>query len=166
MLVLSRRLHERIQFPGLNITVQVVAIKRGIVRIGIEAPPCESLPSGNPCAAPGTGSPRHHALSQSRSPASTLGGPNQIGGPGRGDPATDNKDTVDRFRAGDRGNPPSPVKSCCTILPRGTRRRGPAPLPTLNLPACCLGSAPPPATAKLVMVRYPARPRTPRERPV
>src|SRR5262249_46542600 len=39
MLVLSRRLHERIQFPGLNITVQVVAIKPGIVRIGIEAPP-------------------------------------------------------------------------------------------------------------------------------
>ena len=39
MLVLSRRLHERIQFPGLNITVQVVAIKPGVVRIGIEAPP-------------------------------------------------------------------------------------------------------------------------------
>ena len=39
MLVLSRRLHQRIQFPGLNITVQVVAIKPGIVRIGIEAPP-------------------------------------------------------------------------------------------------------------------------------
>ena len=38
MLVLSRRLHERIQFPGLNITVQVVAIKPGVVRIGIEAP--------------------------------------------------------------------------------------------------------------------------------
>jgi carbon storage regulator CsrA len=39
MLVLSRRLYERIQFPGLNITVQVVAIKPGVVRIGIEAPP-------------------------------------------------------------------------------------------------------------------------------
>ena len=39
MLVLSRRLHERIQFPGLDITVQVVAIKPGVVRIGIEAPP-------------------------------------------------------------------------------------------------------------------------------
>ena len=39
MLVLSRRLHEKIQFPGLNITVQVVGIKLGVVRIGIEAPP-------------------------------------------------------------------------------------------------------------------------------
>ena len=39
MLVLSRRLHEKIQFPGLNITVQVVAIKPGVIRIGIEAPP-------------------------------------------------------------------------------------------------------------------------------
>jgi carbon storage regulator CsrA len=39
MLVLSRRLHEKILFPGLNITVQVVKIKPGVVRIGIEAPP-------------------------------------------------------------------------------------------------------------------------------
>ena len=39
MLVLSRRLHEKILFPGLNITVQVVAIKPGVIRIGIEAPP-------------------------------------------------------------------------------------------------------------------------------
>jgi carbon storage regulator len=39
MLVLSRRLSERIQFPGLNITVQVVAIRPGVVRLGIEAPP-------------------------------------------------------------------------------------------------------------------------------
>jgi two-component system, OmpR family, response regulator len=39
MLVLSRRLHERIQFPGLNISIQVVAIKPGVIRIGIDAPP-------------------------------------------------------------------------------------------------------------------------------
>jgi carbon storage regulator CsrA len=39
MLVLSRRLHEKVVFPGLNVTVQVVAIKPGVVRIGIEAPP-------------------------------------------------------------------------------------------------------------------------------
>jgi carbon storage regulator CsrA len=39
MLVLSRRLHEKILFPGLNITVQVVTIKPGVVRLGIEAPP-------------------------------------------------------------------------------------------------------------------------------
>jgi carbon storage regulator CsrA len=39
MLVLSRRLHEKVQFPGLDITVQVVALRPGVVRIGIEAPP-------------------------------------------------------------------------------------------------------------------------------
>jgi len=38
MLVLSRRLHETIRFPGLDLTVKVVEIKRGVVRIGIEAP--------------------------------------------------------------------------------------------------------------------------------
>ncbi len=38
MLVLSRRLHEAIVFPGLNITIQVVEVKGGGVRIGIEAP--------------------------------------------------------------------------------------------------------------------------------
>jgi carbon storage regulator CsrA len=39
MLVLSRHLNERIVLPGLGITVQVVAISRGVVRLGIEAPP-------------------------------------------------------------------------------------------------------------------------------
>jgi carbon storage regulator CsrA len=39
MLVLSRRLHEKIVFPGLNITVQVLSCKAGVVRLGIEAPP-------------------------------------------------------------------------------------------------------------------------------
>ncbi len=39
MLVLSRRLHEKIVLPGLNVTIQVVAVKGGTVRIGIEAPP-------------------------------------------------------------------------------------------------------------------------------
>jgi carbon storage regulator CsrA len=43
MLVLSRRLHERIQFPGLNISIQVVAIKSGVIRLGIEAPPDVSV---------------------------------------------------------------------------------------------------------------------------
>jgi carbon storage regulator CsrA len=38
MLVISRRLHETIVFPGLGIAIQVVEIKRGVVRIGIEAP--------------------------------------------------------------------------------------------------------------------------------
>jgi carbon storage regulator CsrA len=39
MLVLSRRLHEKILLPGLDIAVQVVAIKPGVVRLGIDAPP-------------------------------------------------------------------------------------------------------------------------------
>ena len=38
MLVLSRRLREKIVLPGLHITVQVLAVKRGVVRLGIEAP--------------------------------------------------------------------------------------------------------------------------------
>jgi carbon storage regulator CsrA len=39
MLVLSRRMHEKIVFPGFNITVQVLDIQSGRVRLGIEAPP-------------------------------------------------------------------------------------------------------------------------------
>ncbi len=38
MLVLSRRLKEKIVFPNSNTTVQVVGIKSGVVRLGIEAP--------------------------------------------------------------------------------------------------------------------------------
>jgi carbon storage regulator CsrA len=39
VLVLTRRPHEKIVLPGLDITIQVVSIKGGSVRIGIEAPP-------------------------------------------------------------------------------------------------------------------------------
>jgi two-component system, OmpR family, response regulator len=39
VLVLSRRLNESIVLPGLGITVRVVAVKAGVVRLGIEAPP-------------------------------------------------------------------------------------------------------------------------------
>jgi carbon storage regulator CsrA len=39
MLVLSRRLHEKVLFPNLGITIQVVSVQSGVVRIGIEAPP-------------------------------------------------------------------------------------------------------------------------------
>jgi len=38
MLVLSRRLYEKILFPGFDTSVQVVGIKPGQVRLGIEAP--------------------------------------------------------------------------------------------------------------------------------
>jgi carbon storage regulator CsrA len=39
MLILSRRLNEKVVFPSLGLTVQVVALKPGVVRLGIEAPP-------------------------------------------------------------------------------------------------------------------------------
>lgn len=42
MLVLSRRINEKIVFPGINATIQVVAMKPGLVRLGIEAP--DSVP--------------------------------------------------------------------------------------------------------------------------
>jgi two-component system, OmpR family, response regulator len=39
MLVISRRLHEKVLFPSINVSVQVVSTKQGMVRLGIEAPP-------------------------------------------------------------------------------------------------------------------------------
>jgi carbon storage regulator CsrA len=39
MLVLSRHLGEKIVLPSLDVTIQVVAVKSGVVRIGIDAPP-------------------------------------------------------------------------------------------------------------------------------
>lgn len=39
MLVLSRRLNEKIVFPSINVAVQVVSVKPGLIRLGIEAPP-------------------------------------------------------------------------------------------------------------------------------
>ena len=39
MLVLSRRVGEQIVLPELGITVTVVAIKGGAIRVGIVAPP-------------------------------------------------------------------------------------------------------------------------------
>jgi carbon storage regulator len=38
MLVLSRRVNEKIVIPDLDITIQVVSIRPGVVRLGIEAP--------------------------------------------------------------------------------------------------------------------------------
>ncbi len=38
MLVLCRRLGEKIVLPGLNVTIQVLQVQRDRVRIGIEAP--------------------------------------------------------------------------------------------------------------------------------
>ena len=39
MLVLSRRSSEKILFPSINAVVQVLSIKGGAVRLGIDAPP-------------------------------------------------------------------------------------------------------------------------------
>lgn len=39
MLVLSRRIREKIVFPTINTVVQIVSMKSGTVRLGIEAPP-------------------------------------------------------------------------------------------------------------------------------
>jgi carbon storage regulator CsrA len=38
MLVLSRRLTQKIVFPGIQTTVQIVSVKPGVVRLGIDAP--------------------------------------------------------------------------------------------------------------------------------
>ena len=39
MLVLSRRLNEKIYFPGMGTVVEVVAIEGGKVRLGVTGPP-------------------------------------------------------------------------------------------------------------------------------
>ena len=39
MLVLSRKLKEKLILPTMNTTIQVVDIKKGVVRLGIDAPP-------------------------------------------------------------------------------------------------------------------------------
>jgi carbon storage regulator CsrA len=39
MLVLSRRVNERLLFPDIPAAVRVVSVKPGLVRLGIEAPP-------------------------------------------------------------------------------------------------------------------------------
>jgi len=38
MLVLSRRLHEKLVIPAVNTTIQIIAVKPVAVRLGIDAP--------------------------------------------------------------------------------------------------------------------------------
>ena len=38
MLVLTRRLHEKVRFPAFNTAIEVLSVKAGKVRLGIEAP--------------------------------------------------------------------------------------------------------------------------------
>src|SRR6516165_5872425 len=39
MLVLSRRVNEKIVLPGIDTTIQLLSTKQGLVRLGINAPP-------------------------------------------------------------------------------------------------------------------------------
>jgi carbon storage regulator CsrA len=39
VLVLSRRIQEKIVLPGLGVTIEIVAAQPGVVRLGIDAPP-------------------------------------------------------------------------------------------------------------------------------
>jgi carbon storage regulator CsrA len=39
MLVISRGLREKVLFPSIDVSVQVVSTKQGVVPLGIEAPP-------------------------------------------------------------------------------------------------------------------------------
>jgi len=58
MLVLSRRLHEKLVFPGIDTRIEVLSIKGNLVRLGIEAPPQvkvlrEELAANQPAALEG-----------------------------------------------------------------------------------------------------------------
>jgi carbon storage regulator CsrA len=60
MLVLSRRPNEKVLFPSINTSVEVVSIKGGAVRLGIEAPPEVTILRGelkDRAAEPGATSP-------------------------------------------------------------------------------------------------------------
>ena len=49
MLVLARKENERIIFPDLGITLEVLQVKRSRVRLGISAPPEVSVIRGELC---------------------------------------------------------------------------------------------------------------------
>jgi carbon storage regulator CsrA len=68
MLVLSRRPAEKILFPSLNATVEILSIKPKLVRLGIEAPPAVVVlrgeirpsPEGPPAHAPAVETDARH----------------------------------------------------------------------------------------------------------
>jgi carbon storage regulator CsrA len=43
MLVLTRRPTEKVLLPAVGLTIQVVAVKPGVVRLGIDAPPAVAI---------------------------------------------------------------------------------------------------------------------------
>lgn len=49
MLVLSRKLHESIVLPDLGITIRVIGVNGGRVRLGVEAPREVSIARGEIC---------------------------------------------------------------------------------------------------------------------
>src|SRR4051812_32688664 len=49
MLVLSRRPNEAVRFPGFGAAVRVLSVKRGLVRLGVEAPPGVAVLRGELC---------------------------------------------------------------------------------------------------------------------
>jgi carbon storage regulator CsrA len=46
MLVLSRRVNETVVFHELGVTVRVLRVKGGVVRLGVEAPPAVPIVRG------------------------------------------------------------------------------------------------------------------------
>jgi carbon storage regulator CsrA len=38
VLVLTRRINEKVVLPSLGVTVQVLSVRHGVVRLGVEAP--------------------------------------------------------------------------------------------------------------------------------
>jgi carbon storage regulator CsrA len=72
MLVLSRRLDEKIVLPTIDATVQVLSIRPGVVRLGIEAPEHvpvlrqELLGRSDSKSVPANHDPRERALHQAR----------------------------------------------------------------------------------------------------
>lgn len=69
MLVLSRKLQESIVFPDLGITVRVISVSGGRVRLGVEAPRHVKIARGELCdqggevVAPRRGEEHAHSLS-------------------------------------------------------------------------------------------------------
>ena len=61
MLVLSRRLNEKIVLPGLGVTLTVISVKGNGVRLGIEAPPDVQVLREELVAEPTTDHRKHRA---------------------------------------------------------------------------------------------------------
>lgn len=65
MLVLSRRPGQKVLFPGLGITVEVLRSNGAVTRLGIEAPDDVAVMREEIAIAPSTSEPSHKSLSQS-----------------------------------------------------------------------------------------------------